>query len=271
MLSQSHLVGEFLSSPLPAGGALGLWLGQSGFLFRFAGCCIAVDPFLSDHPDRLVPPIAGPDDFKGVDLVIGTHDHLDHIDRNAWREIGRSTARCRFAVPSILLPGLANDIGVSLDRFIGMDDGVSFVDHGIRVTGIAAAHEFFDQDPLTGRYPYLGVVIDGPGATIYHSGDTCLHAGLAERLLQWPRIDLALLPINGRDAERLRVGIVGNMTYQEAADLAGTVQPRLTLPCHWDMFAFNGEDPEAFVAYMEAKYPHLAARVPEHGEAFAVG
>jgi L-ascorbate metabolism protein UlaG (beta-lactamase superfamily) len=271
MLADSNAVSELMAAAAPTAGAVGLWLGQSGFLFRFAGCCIAIDPFLSDHPDRLVPPIAGPDDFKGVDLVIGTHDHLDHIDRNAWREIGKTTARCRFAVPSILLPGLANDIGVSMDRFIGMDDGVSFVDHGIRVTGIAAAHEFFDQDPLTGRYPYLGVVIEGPGATVYHSGDTCLYGGLVERLLQGPGIDLALLPINGRDAQRLRAGIVGNMTYQEAADLAGIVQPRLTLPCHWDMFAFNSEDPEAFVAYMEAKYPHLAARVPEHGEVFVVG
>ncbi len=67
-------------------------------------------------------------------------------------------------------------------------------------------------------------------------------------------IDAALLPINGRDAVRYRRNCIGNMTFQEAADLAGELQPGLVIPGHWDMFADNPGDPDAFVDYLTIKY-----------------
>ena len=65
---------------------------------------------------------------------------------------------------------------------------------------------------------------------------------------------MQLLPINGRDAERYRNNCIGNMTYQEAADLAGEVGPRIVIPGHWDMFADNSADPKAFADYLNVKY-----------------
>ena len=44
------------------------------------------------------------------------------------------------------------------------------------------------------------------------------------------------------------------MTFQEAADLAGELKPRIVIPGHWDMFRDNPGDPEAFKDYIEAKY-----------------
>ena len=70
-------------------------------------------------------------------------------------------------------------------------------------------------------------------------------------------IDAALLPINGRDGKRYRRSCIGNMTFQEAADLAGELRPRLVIPGHWDLFADNPGDPEAFADYIDAKYPGL--------------
>jgi len=64
-----------------------------------------------------------------------------------------------------------------------------------------------------------------------------------------------LLPINGRDGARYRRDCIGNMTFQEAADLAGELRPRFVLPGHWDMFADNPGDPDAFSDYLDAKYP----------------
>ena len=45
------------------------------------------------------------------------------------------------------------------------------------------------------------------------------------------------------------------MTFQEAADLAGELRPRLVMPGHWDLFADNPGDPDAFADYLDAKYP----------------
>ena len=45
-----------------------------------------------------------------------------------------------------------------------------------------------------------------------------------------------------------------NMTFQEAADLAGELRPGLVIPGHWDMFADNPGDPDAFTDYLAVKY-----------------
>ena len=44
------------------------------------------------------------------------------------------------------------------------------------------------------------------------------------------------------------------MTYQEAVDLAGEINPGIVIPGHWDMFSDNSGDPDAFVDYLDAKY-----------------
>ena len=74
------------------------------------------------------------------------------------------------------------------------------------------------------------------------------------KLKSFGPIDVALLPINGRDAKRYRDNCIGNMTYQEAADLAGELGTCMVIPGHFDMFAHNSEDPHAFADYLDAKY-----------------
>ena len=105
----------------------------------------------------------------------------------------------------------------------------------------------------------------GEGVSAYFAGDTVNYEGLLTRLQEMGP-DVVFLPINGRDAERYRRGCIGNLTYQEAVDLAGELAPRLAVPVHYDMFAANSEDPRKFVDYLEAKYPGVRSWVGEHGE-----
>lgn len=138
---------------------------------------------------------------------------------------------------------------------------------GVKISAVAAAHEFLDYDPVTGLYPYLGLIFEGNGVTVYHAGDCCIYEGLQTKLRKWS-IDLAMLPINGRDAKRLKNNCIGNMTYQEAADLAGALNPSVTIPAHYDMFAMNSINPKLFLDYMKIKYPHLKCARPRLGTLF---
>lgn len=241
------------------------WLGQQGFVVKLGETVCYLDAFLTPMESRQVPPLLSPRQATHADVVLGSHDHADHIDRRAWPALAGASTKARFVVPRILLPKLAADLAIGEDRFIGLDDGCSAELSGLRITGIASAHEFLDRDPQTGCHPYLGFVIEGHGVTIYHAGDTCPYEGLQGRLKRW-RFDVVFLPINGRDAQRLSRNCIGNMVYQEAADLAGALEPRLTVPAHYDMFAANAADPVPFVEYMRVKYPGLAVRTCEHGE-----
>jgi L-ascorbate metabolism protein UlaG (beta-lactamase superfamily) len=76
-------------------------------------------------------------------------------------------------------------------------------------------------------------------------------------------IDVALLPING---DRPKRRVAGNLFGDEAAQLAHDIGARLVIPCHYNMFAFNTEPPDLFVASCERLgQPY---RVLECGERF---
>jgi L-ascorbate metabolism protein UlaG (beta-lactamase superfamily) len=89
---------------------------------------------------------------------------------------------------------------------------------------------------------YHGYVVEFGDWTIYHSGDTLLYDGMAERLREF-RIDAALLPINGRAPERR---VAGNLNAREAAQLGRDIGARTVIPCHYEMFTFNTADPAEF-------------------------
>ncbi len=241
------------------------WLGQQSFVVKIARTTCYLDPFLSPVAGRRVPSLISPLQLTNADFIFGSHDHADHIERSCWPAIATASPTASFVVPALLLPKLSIDLNIPLDRFIGLDADVSVEKGPIRITGIAAAHEFLDRDKETGRYPYLGYVIEGHGVTLYHAGDTCLYEGLQATLRRW-KLSAAFLPINGRDARRLAEHCIGNMTYQEAADLAGSLAPGLTIPAHYDMFAANSEDPRLFTDYMKIKYPHLKTIICRYGE-----
>jgi L-ascorbate metabolism protein UlaG (beta-lactamase superfamily) len=56
-------------------------------------------------------------------------------------------------------------------------------------------------------------------------------------------VDLALLPINGHDPVR---EVAGNLNCKEAAQLSLAINAKMTIPCHYDMFAFNSADVKEF-------------------------
>ena len=65
----------------------------------------------------------------------------------------------------------------------------------------------------------------------------------------------------------LELTCIGNMTYQEAADLAGDVGTRIVIPGHWGMFEGNTANPYDFDAYIEAKNgERIRCKVPKAGE-----
>ncbi len=124
---------------------------------------------------------------------------------------------------------------------------------------IPAAHESLEQDE-NGDHRFIGLIVQVGRWTIYHSGDCVLYDGLVERLQKW-KIDLALLPINGRDPAR---GVAGNFNGEEAATLAKEIGTGMVIPCHYEMFEFNTVSPEVFI--QAAEKLSLAYQVLKCGE-----
>jgi L-ascorbate 6-phosphate lactonase len=262
--SRLELIEEINATETPFRSCAFWWLGQHGFAIKLGSTVLYIDPYLTPSDSRNIPPLLDPADVTNADAVIGTHDHSDHIDRPSWPTLAKASPGAIFVVPKFGMSALMADLGLPEGRVAGLDDGLSVSVAGVKITAIPAAHEFLSTHPETGHHEFLGMIIEGNGFCLYHAGDTCIYEGIQARLRNW-KIDLAFLPINGRDATRLRSGCIGNMTFQEAVDLAGSIQPGLVVPTHFEMFDGNTENPELFADYLSVKYPHVRGQVPLHG------
>ena len=240
-------------TPAPYGTAVLWWLGQMGLLIKMGDTVLCVDYYASDSPRRRTPPPVPVRDVAGIDAFLGTHDHLDHMDHDAWRVWAQHVPEALFVFPAAHLQSVLKD-GVKEENCRGLNDGGQCTIGPVTVRAIAAAHEFLAPDPVTKEYPCLQYIIEGNGLRIYHAGDTLRYEGMLPKLQALGPVDAAMLPINGRDGTRYRRNCIGNMTFQEAADLTGELGPRWVIPGHWDMFADNPGDPAAFADYLDAKY-----------------
>ena len=228
------------------------WLGQMGLRITVNETTILIDYFASSYPERQTLPPIPLDAVRGVDAFLGTHDHLDHIDHGAWRIWASTCPEARFVFPSMHRQSVLED-GIPAGRQLPIDAGQEVQVGDVTIRAIPASHEFLSPDDA-GHYPCLQYIIEGGGRRVYHAGDTLRYEGMLYTLQSFGPIDAAIVPINGRDGRRYRSNCMGNMTFQEAADLVGELRPGLVIPGHWDMFADNPGDPEAFADYLDAKY-----------------
>lgn len=250
----------------PEPDTLTIWrMGQSGFLLQTRSTLVCTDLYLSDHPMRTKRSIVHAGELTGVDVLFGSHDHPDHIDRAAWTELLAANPNAAVVVPKSLEDEIRTAFALPQERVYGLSDVQRLRIGACTFTGIASAHELLERD-ARGEYLCMGAVIKLEGFRVYQPGDTCIYEGLAAKLRALGPLDAMLLPINGRDAERYHKGILGNMTYQEAADLGAMLQPGLLIPAHYDLFQGNLEDPGKFTDYLAVKYPRQRVWVGAIGD-----
>jgi L-ascorbate 6-phosphate lactonase len=244
------------------------WIGQAGFLVRTPATRLAVDPFLSDHPDRRFASPVGVGDLAGTELVLATHEHLDHLDAPALAALAARDDRVRVVVPAPVLP-VAAAAGLGPDRLVGAEPGRPLTAGDVTVHPVPALHGVHVADayrfglPSDGdRVRYLGYVLETPDGRLYHAGDTLRWPGQAQ-LLARLEVEVALLPINGRDAEREARDIVGNLDGAEALALARDAGIGSVVPMHYDLMEGNLGDPDAFARLAAEAHPGCRATVLE--------
>ena len=104
--------------------------------------------------------------------------------------------------------------------------------HGIHITDAYT----FGQELSDGDYRYLGYVVELDGVRVYHAGDTIAYEGMVERLREL-QVDVALLPINGRDHFREREDVVGNLTPGRQRTWQQRSASTSSIPMHYDVGA----------------------------------
>jgi L-ascorbate metabolism protein UlaG (beta-lactamase superfamily) len=252
---QSHdaLLADIHASNRRDGGFRLWWLGQSGFLLQWQGIHVLLDPYLSDSLTRkysetdkphvrMTELVIDPARLSFADVITSTHNHTDHLDAETLGPILAANPKAKLVIAEANRTFVADRLKIDAGLAIGLDDGTSVEMSGIRFSGVASAHETLESDDR-GRARFLGYVLQFGDWTVYHSGDTLRYPGMAEKLRPFG-VDVALLPINGRAPERR---VPGNLSGPEAARLAGDIEAKLVIPCHFDMFEFNTASPAEFI------------------------
>jgi L-ascorbate metabolism protein UlaG (beta-lactamase superfamily) len=240
---------DWRALPLEANQIACWWLGQAGFLFRSRDISFIVDPYLSDSlavkyrdaqfkHERMMPVPVAPSDLTGLDWIFVTHGHTDHMDGSTLLDLLAANPGCHIMAPMATEQRLVHDIGVerARDNLVDRDQHVQ-LSPGLAIHVIASAHETLDIDEA-GHCACLGYMVELSGTHIYLSGDCVPYEGLSDTL-KARRIDVALLPVNGRDATRTGHGILGNFHFEEAVSLCREAGISTLVPHHFGMFDFN--------------------------------
>lgn len=265
-------IGEFRKLAIREGQVGIFALGQSGFLLRFASSGVLIDGFFSAHPERLFDSPLKAADATGLDIIGFTHEHGDHLDLDSVPDLAQASPRARMVIPRPCVAKLT-EIGTSEKRICGMRPGESLMDGGLHLHALASRHAVSAGDPYTfgdesgEGARFLGYVVSAGGVSVYHAGDTLDYDGL-DNSLRRLHVDLALLPINGRDPDRESRGIAGNLDPDEAAALAHRSGVQVVIPAHYDMFASNPGFPEELVRAVRALPTRLTVVVLRAGSGF---
>lgn len=266
-------LGDRLARP-PAGTEI-FWLGQAGFVLRSErGGCVLIDAYLSDfllakyagtpfeHVRLQDAPIT-PAGLPPLDAVLCTHQHSDHMDPVALPLICAANPAAAMVVPAASAARYA-EIGLPEDRLLAADAGdVLELASGVRAFVVPSAHEELEYDDR-GRCRWLGYVIEIGGVRVYHSGDCVPYSGQAASLAELSA-DIALLPVNGRDAYRRTHGVPGNFRPAEAVALCSDAGIPTLIGHHYGMFAFNTVDPAAYEQAVREAPARLSVSLAQPG------
>ena len=209
------------------------WLAQAGLLFENEKTVIMVDPYFSDSVGDIDPlkkrRVAADKSFldKEPDIVIVTHEHLDHLDPETISEIiSKSKKPITFIAPENAYRKLVQFGGVH--NYVMLNPHSVWSECGITFYSVRAEHS--DRSAA-------GFIIDDGDKTYYISGDTLYNYDVIDEVLELVEegVDYAFLPINGRG---------NNMNAKDAADFAYEIGAKRAIPVHYGLF--DSISPESF-------------------------
>lgn len=224
--------------------AIAVWyFGQNGFVLKDAsGLLIGIDLYLTDscarsfahlpfRLDRQLPVFVEPEDLD-IDVFITTHSHDDHCDPETLRRLSRST-QMTFVGPFDSYRRYC-EAGLRESRLIHPGESLRLNESVVLQAGFALPTDDTDLN-------HTGALVSfANGIRYYNSGDTAYAPRLAALL---PRdVDICSICINGG---------FHNLAATQAAEIIRAMQPKVAIPCHYDMMVNNVGSPEMFRVALE--------------------
>jgi L-ascorbate metabolism protein UlaG (beta-lactamase superfamily) len=243
------------------------FVGHSTVRLDLGGVALLTDPLLRRRFLHVVrhAPEPSASIARGVDAVLVSHLHPDHLDLPSLSRVG---AEAELVVPAGAARFLRRR---GFRRVTELRPGEAMRVGEVEVRATSAAHDG-RRYPIGPSVDALGFDVRAPGRRVYFAGDT----DLFDEMEELAGTDVALLPIGGWGP---RVG-PGHLDPRRAAEAAAMIRPRLVVPIHWGTYLRLGlgRRPRRigapaleFVERLAELAPQVEARVLEPGASIELG
>ena len=197
-----------------------IWLGQAGLLFIEDDFKIMIDPYLSDSVKAI-----NPNNFRRVpvdesffeikpDVMIFTHNHLDHYDPETVRRFITADTNVVVLAPTSVWNDVRKIGGGN--NYVQFNRRTVWTENGIIFSAVKAEH----SDAYA-----VGVIIDDGDKKYYVTGDTLYNEDIFDDIPD--DIYAVFLPVNG---------VGNNMNMADAKKFCERVKPKYAVPVHCGMF-----------------------------------
>lgn len=251
------------------------WIGHATYLVQFRGCNLLTDPVFSERcsplpfagPQRTVAPALSIDELPEIHVVLVSHNHYDHLDRESVRLLDRRFGQrlCWFA-PS--------GVGAWLRRR-GIRQVVELGwwqhhRHGDFDAFCVPAQHFSGRGVRDrNRTLWCGWRLDWDGFNLFFAGDTGYAPIFREIRQVLGPVDVALLPIGAYQPRWFMAPV--HVDPDEAVRIHLDLQARHSLAMHWGTFVLTDEPldepPRALdVARRRHGVSARAFQAPGHGD-----
>ncbi len=249
-----------------------LFVNHSTFLIQHQGHNILTDPIWSKRcspfqfagPKRFRPPGLEFSYLPSIDLVLISHNHYDHLDKNTIKALNKNHN------PTYLVPLGVDKIMKKwgCENVISLDWWQNKKVDNLEITAIPANHfssrGTFDRNTTL----WCGYVIKSDNKTIYYVGDTGYGPNFGLVKEKFPPIDLSFIPIGAFRPEWFMGPI--HVTPEEGIKIHLDVASKKSVAMHFGTFPLADDNSQRAISRLRSELDRLAISesefsVPQEG------